>query len=162
MTTGVGYRAAEPDRQMTQQRQNPKGASRGLPPTQRGQASTAIDRTRKKCFFCGRKGHLSTECRTGRVCYNCHKQGHTQKTCTQPRRAIQQVDAEYPDDEEQEEEEHRVLMLTMLMKAYETENTLSIGSILKIAVDSGSEVHVIPKYMVEVWSTTSRTVEAFS
>ena len=35
---------------------------------------------------------------------------------------------------------------------FHTDDRLSTGSDLKLAVDSGSEVHVIPRWMVELWS----------
>ena len=36
---------------------------------------------------------------------------------------------------------------------FHVDDKLRIGSELKLAVDSGSEVHVIPKCLVELWSS---------
>ncbi len=90
------------------------------------------------------------ECRTGSVCYNCHKQGHTQKQCTLPRESIQQVDVERADEDNDETKPH-VLMI-QLWRLFVAGSVLRIGSMLKIAVDRGSEVHVIPHYLVKTWT----------
>ena len=52
-----------------------KGSSAKGSTTKGSQKQKDLDKSRSKCFFCGRKGHTSAECRTGRVCYNCKKPG---------------------------------------------------------------------------------------
>ena len=63
------------------------------------------------------------------------------KQCTLPRRVVQEVEAELVEDTE---EEHLMFMLEFGKSSSRTEDELRVGSILQIAVDSGSEVHAIP------------------
>jgi RNase P/RNase MRP subunit p29 len=120
-----------------------KGKGKGLP--QRNVVQDA-DKMKRRCFYCGRKGHLTKECRTGRVCYNCLKPGHTMKNCMAPRRVVQQIEGDYLADGD---EEQNVLMLTT--NGYKEKDQLKIGGTLKLAVDSGSELHVIPRRLVQDW-----------
>ncbi len=144
-------KGGRPEQRTTPPRVTTKGFGRGKPPsTQRASTLAVTDKSKKKGFFCERKGHLSRVCRTGRVCYNCHKQGHTMKQCTLPRRNVQQVDVE-EQDEDDDETKPRVLMI-QFWKLFIEDSTLRVGSMLMIAIDSGSEVHVIPYYLVKAWT----------
>ena len=67
------------------------------------------------------------------------------KQCTLPRRVVQEVEAEHVEDNE---EEHLMFMLELGKPPREEGDELCVGSILQIAVDSGSEVHAIPYKMV--------------
>ena len=100
-----------PERQIAQQRASASSSTGKGQQKGRGQQNRDDDKSKKKCFYCGGKGHLFSECRTGGVCYNCHKQGHTQKPCTLPRRNVQQVDAEDFEDDDQDDVEPHVVML---------------------------------------------------
>ncbi len=72
------------------------------------------------------------------------------KQCTLPRRSVQQVDVEEP-DEEDDETKPRVLMI-QFWNLFVEDSTLRVGSMLMIAIDSGSEVHMIPYYLVKAWT----------
>ena len=54
-------------------------------------------------------------------------------------------------DEDNDETKPRVLMI-QFWKLFVEDSTLREGSILTIAIDSGSEVHVIPYYLVKAWT----------
>ena len=69
------------------------------------------------------------------------------KNCTLPRRVVQQVESDYLVEEPNEEQQ-----VLMLQSGDHKENDqLTTGSILKLAIDSGSELHVIPRRLVRKW-----------
>jgi len=53
---------------------------------------TAKERSKKnlKCFNCGKKNHLASQCKEKRTvkCYNCHKLGHLMKDCKTDKEAL--------------------------------------------------------------------------
>ena len=121
-----------------------KGSSAKGSMTKGSQKQKDLDKSKSKCFFCGRKGHTSAECRTGRVCYNCKKPGHTMKQCTAPRRTVQELEAEEAELVEDDEEGEHVMFMVESAKPLVDEGELHVGTKLMIAIDSGSEVHAIP------------------
>jgi len=41
----------------------------------------------KRCFRCGKKGHVVTECSRGDIVYfNCNEEGHIGSQCTKPKK----------------------------------------------------------------------------
>ena len=37
--------------------------------------------TQRKCFNCGKIGHVARSCEMPRKCFNCRKPGHTDRNC---------------------------------------------------------------------------------
>ena len=42
--------------------------------------------TERKCFNCGKIGHVARSCEMPRKCFNCGKPGHTDRNCFQPKK----------------------------------------------------------------------------
>ena len=42
--------------------------------------------TERKCFNCGKIGHVARSCEVPRKCFNCAKPGHTDRNCFQPKK----------------------------------------------------------------------------
>ena len=77
------------------------------------------------------------------------------KQRTLPRRVVQEAEAELVEDTE---EEHLMFMLEFGKSSSRTEDEVCVGSILQIAVDTGSEVHANPyKMMRQFVSEMSET-----
>jgi hypothetical protein len=81
-----------------------------------------------RCFKCGKEGHQLKDCRGREACFKCGKSGHRQKECKE----VHEV-----------EQEPRDSAWCFAMEIQNPKIEQSEESTLELAVDSGTEVHII-------------------